>query len=166
MEAYAGLMLMSPPSSLPDVHRFAFYVLILGFIGLIISAGSIYFGSQSEIEDVQNSAFGRQLVGLGCLGTVFSWTTLVLGTILAIALNGNQATSGQVILAPSSPESGGQSSGFTDNETENSISSKTKKTIQIGILIGLIILVSLLISYFLIRYFIWYFDEYIGPSWL
>lgn len=148
------------------MHRFAFYVLMLGFVGLIISAGSIYLGSQSEIEDVQNSAFGRQLVGLGCLGTVFSWTTLVLGTILAIALNGNQATSGQVILAPSSPESGGQSSGFTDNETENSISGKTKKTIQIGILIGLIILVSLLISYFLIRYFIWYFDEYIGPSWL
>lgn len=156
----------APTSRLPVVHRFAFYVLMLGFVGLILSAGSIYFGSQSEIEDVQNSAFGRQLVGLGCLGTVFSWTTLVLGTILAIALNGNQATSGQVILAPSSPESGGQSSGFTDNETENSISSKTKKTIQIGILIGLIILVSLLISYFLIRYFIWYFDEYIGPSWL
>ncbi len=92
--------------------------------------------------------------------------TWFLGTILAITLNGNQATSGQVILAPSSPESGGQSSGFPDNETENSISGKTKKTIQIGILIGLIILVSLLISYFLIRYFIWYFDEYVGPSWL
>ena len=148
------------------MHRFAFYVLILGFIVLIISAGSIYFGSQSEIEDVQNAAFGRQLVRLGCLGTVFSWMTLFLGTILAITLNENQATSGQVILAPSSPGSGEQSSGFPDNETENSISGKTKKTIQIGILIGLIIVVSLLISYFLIRYFIWYFDEYIGPSWL
>ena len=148
------------------MHKSAFSILKVGFMGLMISAGSIYFGSQSEIEDVQNSAFGRQLVGLGCLGTVFSWTTLVLGTILAIALNGNQATSGQVILAPSSPRSGEQSSGFPDNETENSISGKTKKTIQIGILIGLIIVVSLLISYFLIRYFIWYFDEYIGPSWL
>ena len=166
MEAYAGLMLISPPSSLPDVHRFAFYVLILGFIGLIISAGSIYFGSQSEIEDLQNASFGRQLVRLGCLGTAFSWVTLFYGTILAITLNGNQATSGQVILAPSSPGSGGQSSSFPDNETENSSSGKTKKTIQIGILIGSIIVVSLLISYFLLRYFIWYFDEYIGPSWL
>ena len=148
------------------MHRFAFFVLILGFIGLIISAGSIYFGSQSEIEDVQNASFGRQLVRLGCLGTVFSWVTLFYGTILAITLNGNQATSGQVILAPSSPGSGGQSSSFPDNETENSSSGKTKKTIQIGILIGSIIVVSLLISYFLLRYFIWYFDEYIGPSWL
>ena len=146
----------APTSRLPVVHRFAFYVLMLGFVGLILSAGSIYFGSQSEIEDVQNSAFGRQLVGLGCLGTVFSWTTLVLGTILAIALNGNQNLRASLVPL----NQGGRVAAL------RSISSKTKKTIQIGILIGLIILVSLLISYFLIRYFIWYFDEYIGPSWL
>tara|TARA_B100000614_G_scaffold7260_1_gene6721 strand:- start:82 stop:540 length:459 start_codon:yes stop_codon:yes gene_type:complete len=152
------------------VHKTAFSILIAGFMGLMISAGSIYFGSQSEIEKVPNINYGSQLVGLGCIGTVFSCMALFVGTILALTLRGNQATSGQVILVPSSPGSGEQNSGFPNNETEYPDSRKTMNPLQkggiIGIVIGLILVASLLIFYFLFRYLIWYFDTYIGPAWL
>ena len=158
------------PSNLDDVHKSAFSILIAGFMGLMISAGSIYFGSQSEIEKVPNINYGSQLVGLGCIGTVFSCMALFVGTILALTLRGNQATSGQGILVPSSPGSREQNSGFPNNETEYPDSRKTMNPLQkggiIGIVIGLILVASLLIFYFLFRYLIWYFDTYIGPAWL
>ena len=158
------------PSNLDDVHKSAFSILMVGFMGLMISAGSIYFGSQSEIEDVPNINYGGQLVGLGCIGTVFSCMALFVGTILALTLRGNQATPGQAILVPGSPSPGEQNSGFPNNETEHLDRRKTMNTIQkggiLGIVIGLILVASLLILYFLFRYLIWYFDTYIGPAWL
>ena len=95
---------------------------------------------------------------------------LFVGTILALTLRGNQATSGQAILIPGSPGSGEQNSGFPNDETEHLDRRKTMNTIQkegiIGIVIGLILVASLLILYFLFRYLIWYFDTHIGPAWL
>lgn len=152
------------------MHKSGFSIVIVGFMGLIISTGSIYFGSQSEIEHVPNIDYGRQLVGLGCLGTVFSIMTLFVGTILALTLPWNQAISGRVILVPSSHGSGEQNSGFPNNETGQSDSRKNMNPLQkggnIGIGIGLILVASLLILYFLFRYLGWYFDTYIGPAWL
>ena len=152
------------------MHKSAFSILKVGFMGLMISAGSIYFGSQSEIEGVPNINYGGQLVGLGCLGTFFSIMTLFAGTILALTLPWNQAIPGRVILVPSSPDSGEQNSGFPNNETEHPDSRKTMNSFQeggiIGVGIGLILVVSVLVLYFLFRYLIWYFDTYIGPAWL
>ena len=152
------------------MHKAAISVLILGFMGLVISAGSIYFGSQSEIEDVPKFNYGGQLVGLGCLGTVFSCFALFVGMILALALRGNQPTSGQVILVPGSSGSGGQNGDPPNNEPGHPDSGKTGNPFRtggiIGIVIGLIGIASLLILYFLFRYLSWYFDAHIAPLWL
>ena len=152
------------------MHKAAISVLILGFMGLVISAGSIYFGSQSEIEDVPEFNYGGQLVGLGCLGTVFSCFALYVGIILALTLRGNQPTSGQVILVPGSSGAGGQNGDPPNNEPGHPDSSKTGNPFRtvgsIGIVIGLIGIASLLILYFLFRYLIWYFDAHIAPLWL
>lgn len=152
------------------MHKAPISILILGFMGLVISAGSIYFGSQSEIEDVPKFNYGGQLVGLGCLGTVFSCFALYVGIILALTLRGNQPTSGQVILVPDSSGSGRQNGGPPNNEPEHPDSSKTGNPFQtggiVGIVIGLIGIASLLILYFLFRYLIWYFDAHIAPLWL
>ena len=106
-------------------------------MGLMISAGSIYFGSQSEIEGVPNINYGGQLVGLGCLGTVFSIMTLFAGTILALTLPWNPAIPGRVILVPRSHGSGEQNSGFPNNETGRPDSSKTMNPFQEGGIIGI-----------------------------
>ena len=152
------------------MHKAAISILILGFMGLVISAGSIYFGSQSEIEDVPEFNYGGQLVGLGCLGTVFSCFALFVGMILALTLRGNQPTSGQVILVPGSSGSGGQNGDSPNNEPGHPDVSKTGNPFQTwgitGIVIGLIGIASLLILYFLFRYLIWYFDAHIAPLWL
>tara|TARA_B100001778_G_C18348562_1_gene520863 strand:+ start:213 stop:671 length:459 start_codon:yes stop_codon:yes gene_type:complete len=152
------------------MHKAAISVLILGFMGLVISAGSIYFGSQSEIEDDPKFNYGGQLVGLGCLGTVFSCFALFVGMILALSLRGNQPTSGQVILVPGSSGAGGQNGDSPNNEPGHPDSSKTGNPFRtggsIGIVIGLIGIASLLILYFLFRYLIWYFDAHIAPLWL
>ena len=152
------------------MHKAAISILILGFMGLVISAGSIYFGSQSEIEDVPKFNYGGQLVGLGCLGTVFSCFALFVGIILALTLRGNQPTSGQVILVPGSSGSRGQNGDSPNNEPGHPDGSKTGNPFQTGgitgIVIGLIGMASLLILYFLFRYLIWYFDAHIAPLWL
>jgi len=152
------------------MHKAAISVLILGFMGLVISAGSIYFGSQSEIEDVPKFRYGGQLFGLGCLGTVFSCFALFVGMILALALRVNQPTSGQVILVPGSSGPEGQNGDSPDNEPGHPDSSKTGNPFRTGgitgIVIGLIGIASLLILYFLFRYLFWYFDAHIAPLWL
>ena len=152
------------------MHKAAISVLILGFMGLVISAGSIYFGSQSEIEDVPKFNYGGQLVGLGCLGAVFSCFALYVGIILALTLRGNQPTSGQVILVPGPSGSGRKNGDHPNSEPKHPDSSKTGNPFQtggiVGIVIGLIGIASLLILYFLFRYLRWYFDAHIGTSWL